>query len=162
MTCLGVVPAACQAASRAVRLTPGNRSDHPAVSLIRTRAVPTSGSLPKPTSADDKAVTNVRNPINVRDDVVRIDHKFNDKWTILGHYMDDYVTQGYAQPELGWLWASYNTVTSTLSNPSNSAAIKLSGTINPNLLVEASINYDGNVINITNSSNWRIFLPAGA
>jgi hypothetical protein len=29
---------------------------------------------------------------------------------------------------------------------------QISGTINPNLLVEASINYDGNIINITNSS----------
>ena len=64
-----------------------------------------------------------------------------------------------AQPELGWDWYSYNTVTSTLSNPSNSAALKLSGTINPNLLVEASINYDGNIINITNSPNS--FLPSG-
>ena len=50
---------------------------------------------------------------------------------------------------------SYNTVTSTLSNPSNSAAIKLSGTINPNLLVEASMNYDGNIINIIDSSTGQ-------
>jgi hypothetical protein len=103
-------------------------------------------------AGQDKNITNVSNPINVRDDVVRVDHKWNDKWQILGHYMHDSVVQGYAQPELGWLWASYNTITSTLSNPSNSAALKLSGTINPNLLVEASINYDGNIINITNSA----------
>ncbi len=118
-----------------------------------------SGILPKPTTSNGYAISNVANPIDVRDDIVRIDHKFNDKWAILGHYMHDSVTQGYAQPMLGWLWASYNTVTSTLSNPSNSAAIKLSGTITPNLLVEASINYDGNVINITNSSNS--FTPSG-
>jgi Carboxypeptidase regulatory-like domain len=118
-----------------------------------------SGVFPKPNTADDKNITNVSNPIDVRDDIVRIDHKFNDKWTILGHYMHDSVTQGYASPMLGWLWASYNTITSTLSNPSNSAAIKLSGTINPNLLVEASINYDGNTINITNSANGQ--LPSG-
>ncbi|HET7103498.1 MAG TPA: hypothetical protein VFI20_05385, partial [Terracidiphilus sp.] len=54
------------------------------------------------------------------------------------------------------------TVTSNLSNPANSAAIKLTGTITPNLLVEASFNYDGNVINITNSdlankpSGWSV------
>ncbi len=118
-----------------------------------------TGILPKPTNANGFAIANISNPINVRDDIVRIDHKFSDKWTILGHYMHDSVDQGYALPELGWLWASYNTVTSTLNNPSNSAAIKMSGTINPNLLVEASINYDGNVINITNSSNS--FLPSG-
>jgi hypothetical protein len=119
-----------------------------------------AGILPKANVAgEDKNITNVSNPIDVRDDILRIDHKFNDKWTILGHWMHDNVTQGYAQPELGWLWASYNTVTSTLSNPSKSAAIKLSGTINPNLLVEASMNYDGNVINILDSNNAD--LPSG-
>ncbi len=111
-----------------------------------------SGIIPKPTTSDDKAVSNVANPIDVRDDVVRIDHNVNDKWQILGHYMHDNVKQGYALPFLGWLWASYNTVTSNLSNPSNSAAIKLTGTISPSLLLEASFNYDGNVINITNSA----------
>jgi hypothetical protein len=111
-----------------------------------------SGIIPKPTTSDDKTIANVANPIDVRDDIFRIDHKFNDKWAILGHYMHDSVTQGYGVPFLGWLWASYNTVTSNLKNPSNSAAIKLSGTINPNLLVEGSINYDGNTIDITNSA----------
>jgi len=117
--------------------------------------------LPQPTAGrtDDHVVANVANPINVRDDVVRIDHHFNEKWAILGHYMHDNVVQGYAQPELGWNWSSYNSVTSTLSNPANSAAIKLTGTINPNLLLEASINYDGNIINITNSPNS--YLPSG-
>jgi hypothetical protein len=118
-----------------------------------------SGVLPKATTANDYAVANVSNPITVRDDVVRVDHKITDKWQLMGHYMHDSVLQGYAQPELGWDWASYNTVTSTLSNPSNSAAIKLSGTITPNLLIESSINYDGNIINITNSANSQ--LPSG-
>jgi hypothetical protein len=119
-----------------------------------------SAAIPKPTNTSiDQVVSNVANPIDVRDDIVRIDHKFNDKWTILGHYMHDYVNQGYAQPELGWLWASYNSITSNLLNPSNSAAIKMSGTISPNLLVEASINYDGNTIDITNSANSA--LPSG-
>lgn len=118
-----------------------------------------TGIIPKPTTSDDHAIANVANPISVRDDIVRIDHNINDKWTILGHYMHDSVTQGYGLPFLGWLWASYNTVTSNLSNPANSAAIKLTGTITPNLLVEASINYDGNVINITNSDLAN--LPSG-
>ena len=118
-----------------------------------------SAALPKATTADDKAVASNTLPLDVRDDVVRVDHKFTDKWAVMGHYMHDNVTQGNASPMLGWLWASYNSITSTLSNPSNSAAIKLSGTINPNLLVEASINYDGNVINIVNSTNGG--LPSG-
>jgi len=118
-----------------------------------------SGAIPLATNSSDQAVSNPAVPISVRDDVVRIDHNINSKWTILGHYMHDSVSQGNASPFLGWLWASYNSITSTLSNPANSAAIKLSGTINPNLLVEASINYDGNTIDITNSANAQ--LPPG-
>jgi hypothetical protein len=117
-------------------------------------------AIPKPTNtSNDQVVANPANAINVRDDIVRVDHKFNDKWAILGHYIHDSVTQGNASPMLGWLWASYNSITSTLSNPANSAAIKLSGTINPNLLVEASINYDGNTIDIVNSAAGQ--LPSG-
>ena len=113
-----------------------------------------SSIIPKETpGAGGKNLANVANPINVRDDIVRVDHKINDKWAILGHYMHDSVEQGYGVPFLGWLWASFNTVTSNLSNPSNSAALKLTGQINPNLVVEASINYDGNIIDITNSNN---------
>jgi hypothetical protein len=118
-----------------------------------------SAIFPKANVAgQDKNTTDLSLPIDVRDDIVRIDHKFSDKWAILGHYIHDSVLQGYALPELGWLWASYNTLNSTLSNPANSAAIKLSGTISPNLLVEASINYDGNQIDITPSANS--FLPS--
>jgi hypothetical protein len=116
-----------------------------------------AGILPKSTG-NDRNVTNTTLPIDVRDDIVRIDHKFTDKWAILGHYIHDSVLQGYGGPELGWCWCSYNTLTSVMSNPANSAAIKLSGTINPNLLVEASINYDANEINIAPSANS--FLPS--
>jgi len=95
----------------------------------------------------------------VRDDIVRLDHQISSKWQIMAHYEHNAVTQTNAAPMLGWLWASYNTVTSTLSNPANSAAIHLSGTISPSLLVEAGMNYDGNTIDITNSKNS--LLPAG-
>jgi hypothetical protein len=121
-----------------------------------------SGILPKPTAGAQTAgyaVANVSNPIDVRDDIVRVDHNVTDKWHVLGHYMHDSVTQGYAQPMLGWSSGSYSTITSTLSNPSNSAALKLSGTISSNLLVEASMNYDGNIINITDSKNSNV--PSG-
>jgi len=118
-----------------------------------------SGVIPHPSNGNDQVVSQAETPINVRDDIVRIDHQLTSKWQLMGHYEHNAVTQGNAAPMLGWLWASYNTVTSVLSNPSNSALIKLSGTINPNLLVEAGINYDGNIIDITNSPNS--LLPSG-
>ncbi len=52
--------------------------------------------------ANGYAISNVANPIDVRDDVIRVDQKFTDKWAILGHYMHDSVTQGNASP-VPWL-----------------------------------------------------------
>ena len=115
---------------------------------------------PKVTNtSNDNSVSSIVNPITVQEEIVRIDHKVNDKWQVLGHYIHDAVTQGYPDADLGWNWESYNTISSTLSNPSNSAAIKVSGEISPSLLIEGSMNYDGNIINITNSKD--ALLPSG-
>ena len=103
-------------------------------------------------ASTDQSVSSIVNPITVLEEIVRIDHKVNDKWQILGHYIHDAVTQGYPLADLGWNWESYNTIASTLSNPSNSAAVKMSANLSPSLLMEASFNYDGNIINITNSN----------
>ncbi len=144
-------------------LTPGSPFPNNTIpaALIDPNAVAYLGSgvIPKPNLANDQIVSQANQPIDVRDDIIRIDHRITDKWQILGHYMHDSVTQAYAQPMLGWSGADYNTITSTLSNPSNSATIKLTGSITPNLLAEVSMNYDGNVINITNSANSQ--LPSG-
>lgn len=157
---LGLVPGAkpgtpggFQVDSAGHAIIPSSLFDQNAVLYLGT------GVIPKPNQANGHVIQNVANPIDVRDDIVRIDHKITDKWQILGHYMHDKVSQGYAKPELGWNGTSYNTITSTLSNPSNSAAIKLTATLSPNLLMEASMNYDGNIIDITNSANSKI--PSG-
>ena len=157
---LGLVPGAAAGTAGGFKVDSSGNPIIPA-SLFDSNAVLflNSGVLPKPNQANGYNITNVANPIDVRDDVVRIDHNVNDKWQILGHYLHDSVNQGYAKPELGWNGTSYNTITSTLKNPSNSAAIKLTGTLTPNLLLEASINYDGNTIDITNSPNSK--LPSG-
>jgi len=132
---------------------PANLFDPNAVLYFST------GVIPHPSNSNDQVVSQAETPIEVRDDIVRVDHQLSSKWQIMGHFEHNAVTQGSAAPMLGWLWYSYNTITSTLSNPANSAAIKLSGTISPNLLLEASMNYDGNVINIVNSKNSQ--LPSG-
>ncbi|WP_348262910.1 TonB-dependent receptor [Telmatobacter sp. DSM 110680] len=118
-----------------------------------------SGIVPKPNAANDQFLGQASLPINVRDDVVRVDHRVNDKYQILAHYLHDSVSQAFPAPMVGWSTGSWPTITSTLNNPSNSAAVKLTATINPNLLVEASMNYDGNIIDIVNSSKGN--LPSG-
>jgi hypothetical protein len=118
-----------------------------------------SGIVPKPNTANDQFLGQASLPINVRDDIARVDHRINDKFQILAHYMHDSVSQAFPAPMVGWSGGSWPTITSTLNNPSNSAAIKLTATISPTLLVETSMNYDGNIIDIVNGPVGN--LPSG-
>ena len=118
-----------------------------------------SGIVPKPNTANDQLLGQASLPINVRDDVVRVDHRINDKYQLLAHYLHDSVSQSFPAPMVGWSGGSYPTITSTLNNPSNSGAIKLTATVSPTLLVEASMNYDGNIIDIVNAPIGNV--PAG-
>jgi hypothetical protein len=144
----------------ALGLTPGQPFPNNVIpaALIDPNAVQflSTGVIPKPNLPNGQNSESVSLPITVRDDVVRIDHNINDKWHILGHYIHDSVTQAESSPVAGWSGASYNTVISTFSNPSNSGAIKVAGTISPSLLVEASLLYDGNIINIVSSPNGNL------
>jgi hypothetical protein len=112
-----------------------------------------SSLLPHANTQGDKATTEEATPTTVTEEIVRIDHEINSKWKLLGHWLHDQQSNGSAAADLSWNWTTYNTITSVEKNPSDSAAIKLSGELSPNLLIEASINYDGNLINIINSAN---------
>jgi len=118
-----------------------------------------SGIVPKPNTSTDQYLGEASLPINVRDDVVRVDHRINDKFQLLAHYLHDSVSQSFPAPMVGWSGGNFPTITSVLSNPSNSGALKLTATLNPNLLVEASMNYDGNIIDIINAPIGNI--PSG-
>ena len=118
-----------------------------------------SSIIPKANTLGDKATTSEATPTTATEEIVRIDHAINDKWQLLGHFLHDGQATGTADADLGWNWETYNTISSVESNPSNSAAVKLSAELSPSLLLEASMNYDGNIINITNSPN--VLTPSG-
>jgi hypothetical protein len=114
-------------------------------------AVNNVGAIPKANTSGDLVSVSSKQPLNVREDLLRIDHNINDKWQLFGHYIHDSVSQTYATSM--WSGDSYPTVGSNFSNPSNSAVIKLTGTITANTLVEAAVNYDGNKIDIQPSGS---------
>ena len=114
---------------------------------------PTSSLLPRANALGDKAVTEESTPTTVTEEVVRIDHEISSKWQLLGHFLHDAQATGNEGADLSWNWTTYKSITSVEANPANSAAVKLSGELSPSLLLEASMNYDGNVINIINSPN---------
>ncbi len=137
--------------------------DPNAVLYLNAGIIPTGSA-----AANDFYVSNGSLPENAREDLVRIDHNFNDKWSLMGHWIGESLLQNEQAPFLGWAGASYTTITTALNSPSNSAVIKLTGTLSPDLLVEASINYDGNELVFADSANgnkpagWSVNPPTAA
>ena len=104
-------------------------------------------NLPASTNTDGTYTpTGGHLPVTVREDLFRIDHNFNDKWQLLGHYIHDAMDTVEATPE--WQGDSFPTIGSNFSNPAYAAVIKLTGTLTPTVLLEASLNYNGNKIAI--------------
>lgn len=110
------------------------------------RALLAAGIFPTPTSGAQFIGGN-KTPTNVREEVIRLDHRFNDKWSIFGHFIADQVSQTYGTTQ----WSSDNVPTAfdVFKNPSYQSVVRATQIIRPNLLNEVSFNYNGNRINIT-------------
>jgi hypothetical protein len=107
-----------------------------------------AGTFPKPNfNNGTQYIASIAQPTNVREDIVRIDHNFNSKYQLMGHYLHDTLDQQYFPP----LWgnSTYPTVGTIMNNPSYSAVIKLTQTYSPNLLNETAFLYAGNKITLT-------------
>ena len=85
-------------------------------------------------------------PSNVREEIVRVDHNFNDKMTIFGHFVAESILQTFSTT----MWSGDNvpSVGNTFGNPSYSGVVHLIHTISPSLLNEVAFNYNGNRIHI--------------
>ncbi len=105
-----------------------------------------AGIFPAPTNGAQFQGT-PSTPTDVREEIVRIDHEFNSKNTIFGHFVAEQISQGFGTT----MWSGDNvpTVGNTFGNPSYSAVATWTRTISPTLLNELTFNYSGNRINIT-------------
>ncbi len=108
------------------------------------------GIFPAPTTTPVNGVGQFNggnnSPTNLKEEIVRIDHNFNSKFSIFGHYVAEQVSQNFGQTL--WAWANGPQVGTAFGNPSRSGVVHTTYTISPTLLNEASFNYNGNVINI--------------
>jgi len=121
---------------------PAALQDPNAILFNKTLNVPAATNL----TNDTYTPTGGHLPIMVREDLFRIDHNFNDKWSVLGHYIHDAMDTVEATPE--WQGDNFPTIGSNFSNPAYSSVIKLTGSITQNVLLEAAFNYNGNKIAI--------------
>jgi hypothetical protein len=121
---------------------PGALLDPNALLFNTTKNLPAATDLTK----DTYIPTGGHLPITVREELFRIDHNINDKWALLGHFIHDANDSIQATPE--WQGDNIPTVGSNFSNPSYQSVIKLTGSLTPNVLLEATFAYDGNKIAI--------------
>jgi len=85
-------------------------------------------------------------PTDVREEIIRIDHRFSDKFSIFGHWVDEQILQTYGTSQ--WSGDNVPTVGDTFANPSYSGVIHATYSISPTILDEIAFNYNGNRINI--------------
>ncbi|AXC10554.1 Oar protein [Acidisarcina polymorpha] len=116
-----------------------------------------TGAIPQPNAPNSQFISSPKQPTDVREDVVRIDHNINDKYHLMGHWIHDQMSQTIFPTQ--WSGDSYTTVGNVFANPSWAAVVNLSQTLSPSLLNETAFNVNGNTIDITPAGIYQ--QPAG-
>ena len=98
-------------------------------------------------------VGGAKQPTNVREEIVRIDHHFTDKFWIFGHWVDEAISQTYGTSQ--WNGDNLPTSRDVFGNPSYSGVIHATYSISPTLLNETAFNYNGNRISIVPHGRHR-------
>jgi hypothetical protein len=121
------------------------------------------GIFPAPTSYPNGVPTFIQPvsvPTNVREEIVRIDHNFTDKFTIYGHFLAEQIANNQAKT----MWSGDNvpTIGNTFGNPSYAAVVHAAYSISPSLINEIAFNYNGNRIHILPEGLYTSpYTPAG-
>jgi hypothetical protein len=104
-----------------------------------------AGIFPKPNNGW-AFIGGANQPTTGKEEIVRIDHTFSDKFSVFGHFIADQAIQTYGTTQ--WSGDNVPSIGNTFGNPSSSYVIHATHIIRPNLLNEISFNYDGNRIHI--------------
>jgi hypothetical protein len=95
--------------------------------------------FPSPNSPNNFFTGSPSPPTNVNEQIVRVDHQFSEKTTLMAHYIRDGINQQF--PTTLWSGDTYPTVGTDFLNAPQSYLIKLTRSISSSLLNEAQITY---------------------
>ncbi len=112
-----------------------------------------TGAFPKPNTADGRYSQAAPVPTNLREEIVRVDHRFSDKLALMGHLIWDSSAQSYATSL--WSGDTYPTVGTLLTAPSYSTVINLTYSISPTVVNEISYNFNGNKLHLFPTGNYQ-------
>jgi Carboxypeptidase regulatory-like domain len=130
---------------------------NPLAQTLLTAGGPYGGIFPAP-NVGDHFQQPVNVPLSVREEIVRIDHNFSDKFNIYGHFVAEQISQSFATT----MWSGDNvpSVGNSFGNPSYAGVVHAAYAISPTLVNETSFNYNGNRINIL--PEGLVSAPAGS
>ncbi len=92
-----------------------------------------------------------------REEIVRVDHQFNEKYSLFGDLIYDSLTE--QAPIVSWTGNPYPTIGSLETVPSWAGVVHFTANFTPHLLNEIAYNENGNDITIGNTGLWHA--PAG-
>ena len=115
-------------------MIPGARQDPNALVLGKP------GFLFLPPNSGTQAIGGVTAPIDVNEQIVRIDHQFSDRTSLMAHYIRDGITQ--VVPRGLWQTGTFPVVATDFLNEPESILLKLTHSISPTLLNESVIGFN--------------------
>ena len=106
-----------------------------------------SGAMPLPNGPNNQWSGSKGAPTTVPETLLRFDHYFSDKISLMGHYIHDDTDQQVARSL--WSGDTYPTIGTNFKNPSWGGVVHLTEIISPTLLNEVGFNLNGNWIGLT-------------
>src|SRR5579884_3560157 len=150
----GLALSTCDSSSKVTTPAYFNNNQIPASLLDpNAQALLAAGIFPKPNGAADHFIGGNKLPTNVREEIVRIDHRFSDKFQIFGHYIAEQVGQTYGTTQ--WSGDNVPTVGTFFTNPAYHYVIHATYSIKPNLLNEVAFNSNGNTLTLTPTGTYQ-------
>jgi hypothetical protein len=112
-----------------------------------------AGAFPVPTSGR-QFINTARQTVDLHEDILRVDHKVNDKLQLMGHFIHESDTQFFPA-----IFGGLPTVGFPLQAPVYNAVIKLTYVASPNLVNELSLNFNEDALFYGIGGNYQI--PSG-
>ncbi len=112
-----------------------------------------AGIFPAPNGSGNHFVGGNKLPTDLREEIVRIDHRFSDKFSIFGHYVAEQVSQTYGTTQ--WSGDNVPTVGTFFTNPAYHYVIHATYSITPTLLNETAFNSNGNKLTLAPTGIYK-------
>lgn len=99
----------------------------------------------------------VSEPLNWRQELVKIDHNFSSRLRLMGRYIHD--TYNSTDPTVSFVGNPFPTVQTTIGTPGTSFVVHLTATASPTLLNEFIASYSADHLILKNTGNFQV--PSG-